>query len=251
MTNVECQFGPWLRRKLVERHLSLAQLCRQASCDYTYLWRIIHAETAKGRRYYRPSYALTQRIGEALGSPREAMAAAGYTELADIDDARVTDRLAKLEQDLAELRSRLSLDPRQATQPPDWAWARLPLLGHIQAGQVHEALQNPDEFSDTPRFVARDAQYSLRVRGDSMAPTLMEGDVVTVRAQPSADSGQVVLAAVGEEVTLKRYEVVDSVPILMADNPDWKPLPCGPRVRILGVVTGSYRPSDVLLRRPR
>jgi SOS-response transcriptional repressor LexA len=84
-----------------------------------------------------------------------------------------------------------------------------------------------------------------------MSPTLMEGDIVTVRPQPTAAPGQLVVAAVNEEVTLKRYEVEDGIPTLIADNPEWKPVRCGPKVRVIGVVTGSFRPSEVLLRRPR
>ena len=242
-------FGHWLRRKLVERHTSLAQLCRMAGCDYTYLWRIIHSDTAAGRKYTRPSYHLTRRIGEALDAPLEALAAAGYGEGTSVDDARVADRLARLQQDLTDLRA--ALDPRDMQEPESWRGKRLPLLGQIQAGELHEALQNPDDWVDVPDFVGKDARFALRVRGDSMSPTLLEGDMVTVKEQPSAEPGQLVVAAVDGEVTLKRYDMVDGVPSLVADNDAWAPVRCGPRVRIVGVVTGSYRPPEVLRRRPR
>ena len=250
MSSGEGQFGPWLRRKLDERRLSLAQLCRTVGCDYTYLWRILHADTARGRRYTRPSYTLTRRVGEALGAPREALAAAGYDPPADLDEARVADRLEQLETDLATLRA--SLGPREVQQPADWRAVRIPLLGHIRAGELHEALENPDEWIELPDFVARDPEgFALRVRGESMEPTLLEGDIVTVKPQPSAEPGQVVVATVENEVTLKRYELVDGIPTLVPDNPDWQPARCGPRVRILGVVMGSFRTAEVLLRRPR
>lgn len=249
MAGDETQFGPWLRRKLVERHLSLAQLCRTVGCDYTYLWRIIHADTARGRRYTRPSFTLTRKVGEALEAPREALVAAGYGDFPSVDDARVADRLAQIEQDLTELRS--TLGPREIQNPGEWESTQLPLLGHIQAGELHEALENPDERVELPGFVARGADFALRVRGDSMQPTLLEGDMVLVRRDAAPEPGQLVAARIGSEYTLKRYEIVEGVPTLVADNPDWKPVRCGPKVRILGVVTGSYRPPEVLLRRPQ
>lgn len=242
------EFGPWLRNKLLERQMSLAQLCRTVDCDYTYLWRIIHADTARGRRYTRPSYALTRKIGQALEAPREALMAAGYEEHGSLDDARVADRLAQIEQDLTDLR--IKLGPREIQDPRQWKIVRLPVVGHIRAGELHEALENPDEILEFPDSVARGARFAVRVKGDSMSPTLLEGDLVVVREQVHPEPGQIVAAKLDEEVTLKRYDIVDEVPTLVPDNPRWKPLRCGPAVHILGVVTGSYRPPDVLLRRP-
>jgi repressor LexA len=244
MSSGEPQFGAWLRQKLVERHVSLAQLCRSAGCDYTYLWRIINADTARGRRYARPSYTLTRRVGEALGAPREALAAAGYEDSVTVEEARAEDRLARLEQDLASLKADLR-DPRE------WGLVRLPLLGEVRAGDLHEALEHPDEWTVLPSFLAAGAQFVLTVRGDSMEPTVMDGDLVSVRPQVTAEPGQLVVASLNDEVTLKRYEVVDGIPTFMADNPVWKPVRCGPRARLIGIVTGCFRTSEALNRRPQ
>lgn len=241
-------FGPWLRRKLVERHISLAELCRRAGCSYTYLWRILNRDMPSGKRYQRPSYTLTRKIGEILEAPKEALTAAGFEVELGLEEAQVADRLKRLERDLAELRE--GLDPRASTPPERWGLVRLPLLGHVQAGALKEAIENPGELLELPEFVGRDAHYAVYVQGDSMSPTLLQGDLIAVKLQSAAQPGQLVVAAVDEETTLKRYEVVDGVPTLVADNPEWKPLPCGPRVRIIGVVTGSFRPPEVLLRRP-
>lgn len=228
--------------------MSLAQLCRAVGCDYTYLWRIIHAETARGRKYVRPSYPLTRKIGDALQAPREALAAAGFGDLPTLDEAKAQDRLAQIERDLSELRS--SLGTREIQDPREWEVIRLPLLGHIQAGELHEALEHPDEYQDLPGFAGRGADFAVRVRGDSMRPTLLEGDVVMVKESASPEPGQLIAARIGDEVTLKRYDILEGVPTLVPDNAEWKPVRCGPKVRILGVVTGSYRPPEVLLRRP-
>ena len=242
-------FGEWLRSKLVERHMSLAQLCRQAGCDYTYLWRIIHSENARGRRYTRPSYTLTRKVGEALEAPREALTAAGYGDDADLETARDADRRAQLERDVREIRQ--APEAQEAPQPAQWQSRRLPLLGHVQAGDLHEALENPDDYTTLPDWIAPNADFALGVRGDSMAPTLLEGDIVAVREQPTAVQGQLIVVLRDGEATVKRFEMQDGLPTAAPDNKRFKPIRIGPRARIAGVVVGSFRPPEVLLRRPR
>jgi len=248
MSGGDTRFGQWLQHKLEERRLSLAQLCRDVDCDYTYLWRIIHADTARGRRYTRPGYELTRRVGEALGAPQEALAAAGYTETVALEDARVADRLQRVEQDLAALRA--SVDQREPASPSAWTLRRVPLLGHVQAGELREALENPDDWMELPELVLGDGEFTLRVRGDSMNPTLLDGDFIAARRQPVAEPGQLVVTAMGDQVTLKRYLVIDGAPTLVADNPEYGEVPLSSGARIVGVVTGSYRPPEVLRRRP-
>lgn len=241
-------FGPWLRRRLVERQMSLAQLCRTAGCDYTYLWRILNADPSRGRRYSRPSYDLTRRIGEALDSPREALTAAGYGEYSALESARIEDQVARLESDLAALRTALP-GVRDAHSIPS---RRLPRLGAVRAGPLSEALENPDGWEEMPETVARGADFTVEVRGDSMLPTLMDGDVVCVRVSPTAQPGQLVVAAVeGDGFTVKRYDVEGGVPVLRADNREWEPVVFRPGMRVVGVVTGLFRPPEVLHRRPR
>lgn len=241
----ESGFGKWLRGKLAEQRLTLAHVARAAGCDYTYLWRIMHSERAAGRRYRRPSFELTRRIGEALGVPEEALAAAGYAAPGALRVAEVADRLAQVERDLAQLRNSLTASP--------WAARRLPVVGRIQAGALSEPLEGPDEWIEVPDCMGVGAEWALRVRGDSMAPSLFEGDLVLIRRQAEAEPGQIVVVAIGEEVTLKRFERVDGVPRLVADNEEWASLSLDGTVeaQVRGVVVGSFRPAEVLRRRPR
>ncbi len=252
-------FGEWLRARMAERHLSLAQLARAASCDYTYLWRMLNSETARGRRYRRPSYQMTCRIGEALGAVNEALVAAGYSPPDGAATARVADRLAHMERDLAALRQALQEEPSAAGPPvgltaADWALRRVPLLGGITAGELTDSAELPDDWIEVPSFMAGGVDYALRVRGESMAPSLVDGELVLIRRQDHADPGQIVAAAAGAEITLKRLEMAGDVAYLVADNEDWARLRVDgsdPPVRILGVVMGSFRPAEVLRRRPR
>lgn len=241
------EFGTWLRGKLLERRMSLAQLCREAGCDYTYLWRIINHHRARGRKYTRPSYDLTRRVGAALAARQEALAVAGYTPEVDLEAARAADRRAQHDRDVASVKGSAG----DAPQPDQWRWRRLPLLGQVEAGDLHEALENPDEHAILPEWLAGRADFALRVRGDSMRPTLLEGDIVAVREQPTADAGQLIVVLQGDEATVKRLEMKDGVPVAAPDNARFKTITIGARARIAGVVVGSYRPPEVLLRRPR
>ncbi len=226
--------------------MSLAALCREAGCDYTYLWRIIHADEARGRRYTRPSYDLTRKLGLALGAIRETLARAGYGEYETAELAREADEREQHARDLEKVAT--------LAEPLDSARLEvrgIPVLGHVRAGDLHEALENPEEHLDVPAVLLGNPEFLLRVCGDSMAPTLLDGDLVGIRSHTTAECGQLVVANVNDEITLKRYDVVDGVPSLVPDNPEWRTMPCGPHARIAGVVTGSFRPPDVLRRRPR
>ncbi len=83
----------------------------------------------------------------------------------------------------------------------------LPLVGHVAAGQPIVAEENIEEYIQTPEFAGGDAgSYLLRVRGESMKDVgIMEGDLVVVKPQDTAEDGEIVVALVGEEATVKRF----------------------------------------------
>jgi SOS-response transcriptional repressor LexA len=166
----------------------------------------------------------------------------------DIQAAREADRAERLVADVSQLQSGLpGHDVRAAVEV---GWRRLPMLVDIRAGDLAEALAASDEYNVLPEWVARGADFCLRVRGESMEPTLLDGDWVAVRQQAAAEPGQLVVARVEEGFTLKRYQEHNGARLLVADNPLWAPLACGPQARIVGVVTGMFRTDDVLRRRP-
>src|SRR5258708_2772136 len=114
-TRPEAPFGDWLIRKLREREMSLSDVARQAQCDYTYLWRLVNVGRARGRQYRRPSYAMAERVGGALGATHEALTAAGYLPAENVQNSRVVDALDRVEQQLCRLREEISKDDA----PPD------------------------------------------------------------------------------------------------------------------------------------
>lgn len=83
----------------------------------------------------------------------------------------------------------------------------LPLLGRVAAGAPIEALEH-DEFIDVPASLVRkpDRTYALRVQGQSMIDDgILDGDVILVQRQTTATNGEIVVAMVGEEATVKRF----------------------------------------------
>jgi len=135
-----------------------------------------------------------------------------------------------------ELLDRAAAGMRQLVRPG------LPLVGHVAAGQPILAEENIEEYIHTPGVAGGDeGAYLLRVRGDSMKNIgMLEGDLVVVRPQDDADDGDVVVALVGEEATVKRfYREADHVR-LQPENEAMDPIRSRD-VRVLGKVVGLMR----------
>ena len=83
----------------------------------------------------------------------------------------------------------------------------IPLLGRVQAGELTTALQDPEEYIPVRKARSDERQlFALTVQGESMLQAgILPGDTVIVRRQPVAKPGDIVVALVGEEATVKRY----------------------------------------------
>ncbi len=128
------------------------------------------------------------------------------------------------------------------TRPP----VLVPMVGRVQAGNWHAAIENPDGWVTLDGESRGDGHFALEVRGDSMSgAAILPGDVVIVRRQEKAESGDVVVALVGEEATVKtlrrrgrRIELVPANPSYPVLTPDPKDL------AILGKVVEVRRRLD-------
>lgn len=102
----------------------------------------------------------------------------------------------------------------------------IPVLGCVQAGLPNEAVEDVLDYEEiTPELASTGEFFALRVRGDSMEPRMVEGDVVIVRKQDDADSGDVVVALVnGDEATIKRLKKRPEGILLIANNPTYEPM---------------------------
>jgi len=111
----------------------------------------------------------------------------------------------------------------------------VPVLGSVAAGKPLFAEENLAGWIQVPAASLRKGQhFALRVRGDSMKDAgIMDGDVVVVSHQETAENGEIVVAMVDEAVTLKRFFVEKNRVRLKAENPKYPPL-YTQNVRILG-----------------
>ncbi|HEX5147375.1 MAG TPA: transcriptional repressor LexA, partial [Conexibacter sp.] len=101
-----------------------------------------------------------------------------------------------------ELLDRAVDNVRSIVRPPG-----LPLVGQVAAGQPILAEENVEEYVQTPGVAGGEqGEYLLRVRGESMKDAgILEGDLVVVTPQDTALDGEVVVALVGEEATVKTF----------------------------------------------
>lgn len=132
-------------------------------------------------------------------------------------------RLREMGMDLASGR----LGAKQMALPhPALMQLSLPLVGRVAAGspilaQEHiEATYNVD-----PSLFSAKPDYLLKVRGLSMRDVgILDGDLLAVKKVDTAKNGQIVVARLGDDVTVKRYRKSGSVIELLPENPDFEPI---------------------------
>lgn len=134
---------------------------------------------------------------------------------------------------------------REAEAPPVPAPARpgrspveaLPLVGSVAAGAPRLAEQDVEDWVSTP-FAG---DFVLRVSGDSMLGAgILDGDLVVVRRAPTADDGEIVVALIDDEATVKRLRRADGRVELVPENDAYTPI-VADEVTVLGVVVGVMR----------
>jgi repressor LexA len=126
--------------------------------------------------------------------------------------------------------------------PPGADYRRVPKLGLVPAGKPEEAVQvNDDRWELPAELVGNGDLFLLRVHGDSMInAAIVEGDWVAVRSQPDAENGEIVVAMIDGEATVKTLRRADGRVLLMPQNPAYSPIPAE-RARIRGKVVAVLR----------
>jgi len=119
----------------------------------------------------------------------------------------------------------------------------VPLIGTIAAGQPIFASESTEMY--LPSDTDMRCDFALRVKGDSMEPYIKNGDIVFIRRQNSVSEGEIAAVAVGDEATLKHvYHDRDGI-LLIADNPEYKPIRIAGEdcetTRILGLAVSYMR----------
>jgi repressor LexA len=118
----------------------------------------------------------------------------------------------------------------------------LPLVGQVAAGSPVLAEENIEEYVSVPALAGgENGQFVLRVRGDSMIDAgILPDDYVVVRKQDTAEDGEIVVALVGEEATVKRFFREEDHIRLQPENATLEPIRTRD-VQILGRVVGLFR----------
>jgi repressor LexA len=127
----------------------------------------------------------------------------------------------------------------------------LPLVGRVAAGAPMLAAEHVEaHYRVDPDLFAPRADYLLRVRGSSMRDAgILDGDLLAVHRTSEARNGQIVVARVGDEVTVKRWRRRGREVLLIAENPEYQPIVVDPRVTPLaieGLAVGLIRGSTSL-----
>ena len=101
----------------------------------------------------------------------------------------------------------------------------IPVLGFIRAGMPVEAVENIIGYEKIGKSADKSRYFALRIVGDSMMPRFCQGDTVIVRQQNDADTGDIVVAFVGEnDATIKKLIKKDSGIVLMPLNSEFEPM---------------------------
>jgi len=102
----------------------------------------------------------------------------------------------------------------------------LPLVGRVAAGSPILAQEHVEAtYTVDPSLFSAKPDYLLKVRGLSMRDAgILDGDLLAVKKTDGAKNGQIVVARLGDEVTVKRYQKTGSVIELLPENPDFEPI---------------------------
>ncbi|MBI4719704.1 MAG: transcriptional repressor LexA [Chitinivibrionia bacterium] len=122
----------------------------------------------------------------------------------------------------------------------------LPLIGSVQAGAPALAVEDAEDiFSIDERFFGEREAFLLRARGESMIGAhILDGDILVVQPLRKAEKGDIVVALIGDEATVKRFAKRGNVAYLEPANESIEPIRLDPRdgdIRIVGKVIGVIR----------
>jgi repressor LexA len=185
------------------------------------------------RRYAaKTGYPPTVReIGKAVGLHSSSTV---HAHLANLEKAGL------LRRDPSKPRAiELLFDKAKKAIRPD---AGLPLVGQVAAGAPVLAEENIEEYLEIPNVIGgEEGDYVLRVRGESMKNAgILEDDYVVVRPSDDATDGEIVVALIGEEATVKRFFRERDHIRLQPENEAMDPI-ISADARVLGRVVGVFR----------
>ncbi|MBO2518868.1 transcriptional repressor LexA [Limnochorda sp.] len=121
-------------------------------------------------------------------------------------------------------------------------YQQVPVVGRVTAGEPILAVENVETYVPVSKEIFGDDElFVLKVRGESMIEAgILDGDWVIVRRQATAENGDIVVARLDDEATVKRFYREQGKIRLQPENPTVEPI-ITDRVEILGLVVGLFR----------
>ena len=182
---------------------------------------------------------------------REIGAHFGFVPRSVFDHLKALERKGYLRRTASKSRSlqilEASGEPRPPARPSAPGLSRdLPILGRVAAGAPLLAEQNVEgTLSISTEWVNGDEAFLLKVQGESMVGAhILPGDLALVRRQPTAENGEIVVAMLNDEATVKRVFFKKDVVILQPENPAMTPIQVRrgeKNFQIIGKVIGILR----------
>ncbi|SDZ13632.1 SOS-response transcriptional repressor, LexA [Saccharopolyspora shandongensis] len=184
------------------------------------------------RHGYSPS---TRQIGEAVGLRSSSSVSKHLASLEEKGFLRRSNTMSRPIDVRAFLREPSTRESAEHSVP-------VPVVGDIAAGTPISAVEHVDDVLTLPReLTGRGNVFGLRVRGDSMIDAaICDGDIVVVRQQSEAHSGQIVAAMIDDEATVKVYRRRNGHVYLEPRNPAYEVID-GDKAAVLGTVVSVLR----------
>ncbi len=214
--------GDWIKKYRAEHHLSMQDVANACGFSKAYIGQLEKGINPSTGKPISPTLQTFEKIAKAVGMDVDTL-------IKSLDDDQPVTIPAS---------------------PPRVKGVRIPILGKVVAGIPLEAIEDIEGYEEiTPAMAAKGEYFALHVKGDSMTPSLRDGDTVIVRKQDYIESGETAIVLVnGDEATVKRVKYQENGVILIGENPTVYPphfytkeeiesLP----VRIIGKVVESRR----------
>ncbi len=135
-----------------------------------------------------------------------------------------------------------NLKNRTVTASDTAKYIDVPIIGKVTAGQPILAVENVESYFPLPQSFARNHElFMLTVSGDSMQNAgILDGDYVVVQKQNIAKNGDIVVALIGDEATVKTFYFENGIIRLQPQNDSYAPI-TGKNIEVIGKVTGVFR----------
>lgn len=209
--------GDLIYQYRVDHHISQRAFAQRCNVSNVYISMLEKNNNPSTGKPIIPSITQLKAIASAMGYTLDEI-------MRMVDD----DSLVSLEGDITRVSN---MSPKM-----------VPMLGEVAAGEPIFADQQYGIYVNSPA----NADFALTIKGESMNPTYLEGDVVYIKQQPDIDfDGQIAVVLLDDSATVKHVYKQENGLLLVSDNPAWKPMfkPFNEynTVRILGKVCGYTR----------